>query len=85
MSELIDTPGMGTSFDDPSGARRAQEAHDAGAVLPTVEHPNHYATIHLVVHGPLEEAHELVTAVANKLAGHPAVTSVDYGITEPST
>lgn len=82
--ELADELGIvGTSADDPSGRSLAQAAHDAGAVLPPIEEPNHHATIHLVVHGPLEEAHELVQAIAGRLIDHPAVRSVNFGITTP--
>lgn len=72
--EIARMRGMqGTSLDDPSGARRAQEAHDAGAVLPHVELPTHDASIAFRVHGAGRDARELVDAIAAKLAEHPLV------------
>lgn len=63
----------GTSSDDPSGALRAQEAHDAGAVLPVVELPVHSVWLEFRVHAPELEATELAHAAADMLSGHPLV------------
>jgi hypothetical protein len=46
METIDDLAGWpGTSRDDPSGALRAREAHDAGAVVPPAELPT--VTVHL--------------------------------------
>lgn len=66
----------GTSYDDPSGALRAQEAHDAGAVLPVVELPVHAVWLEFRVRTSEAEARELAGAVAERLTGHPLVEGV---------
>ena len=69
----FDPPVQGTSLDDPSGALRAQEAHDAGAVEPVVELPVHSVWLEFRVHASELEANELAQAVAGRLSGHPLV------------
>jgi hypothetical protein len=54
----------GTSTDDPSGALRAREAHDAGAVVPPVELPVWSVWVEFRVHGTRERAQ----AIADKLS-----------------
>lgn len=63
----------GTSRDDPSGARRAQQAHDAGAVTPPDVRPTHQVVLELRAHGDGRDVRELADAVAVTLAGHPLV------------
>jgi hypothetical protein len=65
----------GTSVDDPSGALRAREAHDAGAVVPAVEVPTCSVWLEFRVHGSQEMATELANALAENAAGHPLVVA----------
>lgn len=75
----------GSSSDDPSGAKLAQEAHDAGAVVPVVELPVHRVVIDFRVHGSLAFARELESAIVETLLEHPEILSpvssaVDAGL-----
>lgn len=70
----------GSSSDDPSGALRAQEAHDAGAVRPVVEVPIVRATMHVRIQASENEARELVDAIAGRLIDHPLVVDLDFGL-----
>lgn len=87
MSTLDDLAGVqGTSLDDPSGALRAKEAHDAGAVLPVVELPVQACSIEFRVHAPAADARELVDAIAVRLSDHPLVLApVTCSVTEPTS
>lgn len=71
----------GTSYDDPSGALRAQEAHDAGAVEPVVELPNHVVRLEFRVHGTKERADLIARDLVDVLLDehdvvHPVAASV---------
>ena len=56
-----------TAFDDPSGAKAAQAAHDAGAVLPTVELPTCEVHLEFRVHGTESAARAIATVLENEL------------------
>lgn len=63
----------GSSSDDPSGRRLAEQAHEAGQVAPPVELDRHTCTLEFVARGSARDAGELVDAIAATLAKHPLV------------
>lgn len=63
----------GTSTDDPSGALTAQAAHEAGAVLPTVETPIYAVTLDFRVQAPEHEVRALMDGLVHTLLAHPLI------------
>lgn len=65
----------GTSTDDPSGALRAREAHEAGAVIPPLEVPTFDVHLEFRVRGPEADVQELIEGLTDNLVQHPLISS----------
>lgn len=72
----------GTSYDDPSGHRLAEAAHDAGAVEPVERVGTVDVQLEIVVRGSLEHGEALASAAALELMTRSDVVSAVYTVTE---